>query len=36
MNIKKIYIPKIKVIYKESINKEVVFKKDGLIEVINN
>lgn len=29
-------IPEIKVIYKEPINKEVVFKKDGLIEVINN
>ncbi|MGB3346668.1 MAG: hypothetical protein WBA71_05415 [Candidatus Humimicrobiia bacterium] len=29
-------IPEIKVIYKEPINKEVVFKKDSLIEVINN
>jgi len=31
-----LYIPEIKVIYKEPVNKEVVFKKDGLIKVIDN
>lgn len=33
---KNLDIPEIKVIYKEPVNKEVVFKKDGLIEVIDN
>lgn len=29
-------IPEIKVIYKEPVNKEVILKKDGLIELIDN